>query len=105
MVDPDMHLEQWANFFVSMSQAGAALIGLLFVVITVAADRRPNDIPKIHVYLTPTVVCFASILGIGELATIPTQTRLSAMACICGVGLLGAIYSVFLCIRQRRHKP
>ena len=97
-------LQQWANFYATMGQAGAALIGLLFVVITVAAERRPNDTAKIHIYLTPIVVCFASVLGVGELAIIPDHTRLSAALCICLVGAIGAVYSASLFIRRGGRK-
>lgn len=100
----DLALQQWANFFVSMSQAGATLIGLLFVVITTAAERRPNEFAKVQVYITPTVVYFASVLGVGELGTIPTHTRISAAVCICLVGLAGLGYSGFLRFAHRRSK-
>ena len=100
----DVVLQQWANFFVSMSQAGAALIGLLFVVITTAAERRPNAFAKVHVYITPTVVLFASVLGVGELGTIPTHTRFSAAVCICLMGIAGLAYSVYLGVGHRKSK-
>src|SRR5580658_11142544 len=70
-------LQRWANFYVSMSQASAALIGLLFVVITIVVERRPNDTAKIRVYLTPTVIYFASVLVAAELLIIPNHTRLT----------------------------
>jgi len=104
-MDPiDLALQQWANFFTSMSQSGAALIGLLFVVITTAADRRPNEFAKVHVYITPTAIYFASVLAIGELATIPTLTRLSAAACFCLVALSGLVYAGCLGVAHRRSK-
>ena len=93
-------LTRWANFYVSMAQAGAALIGLLFVVITIATDRRSNDIAKIRVYLTPTVIYFATVLGISELLTIPSHTRLTAALCICLVGVVGFAYSGSLFVRR-----
>jgi hypothetical protein len=31
----------------------ATLLGLMFVVITLAAERRSGDAAKIHIYLTP----------------------------------------------------
>jgi hypothetical protein len=32
-------LERWANFYLTMSAAAATLLGLMFVVITLAAER------------------------------------------------------------------
>jgi hypothetical protein len=45
------------------------------------------------VYLTPTVVYFASVLGIAALLTFPTHTRLTATLCICTGGVVGLLYS------------
>ncbi len=87
-------LDRWANFYVITSSAAATLIGLLFVVITFAAERmQPEDIAKIRLYLTPTVVYFASVLGIAALLTFPSHTRLTATLCIGLVGVVGLVYS------------
>lgn len=93
MNDLEPLLEGWANFYVITSAAAATLIGLLFVVITLAAERRVDDAAKIHVYLTPTVVYLASILAVAALLTFPNQTRLTATLCICITGVLGLLYS------------
>jgi hypothetical protein len=88
-------LERWANFYLLMAAAAATLIGLLFVVITLAAERMPlKDTPKIRVYLTPTVVYFASVLAVAALLTFPNHTRLTATLCICLAGVVGSLYSV-----------
>jgi hypothetical protein len=87
-------LERWANFYLLTSAAAATLIGLLFVVITLAADRRvEGGTAKIRLYLTPTVVYFASVLGVAALLTFPNHTRLTATLCICLVGVVGLLYS------------
>ena len=41
-------LERWANFHLLMSAAAATLLGLMFVVITLAAERRQGDAAKIR---------------------------------------------------------
>jgi hypothetical protein len=89
-------LERWANFYLLTSAAAATLIGLLFVVITLAAERRVEGVKgtaKIRVYLTPTVVYFASVLGLAALLIFPNHTRLTATLCICLVGVVGLLYS------------
>jgi hypothetical protein len=100
LTSPLSELEQllgrWANFYLIASAAAATLIGLLFVVITLAAERRAADadgLAKIRLYLTPTVVYFASVLGVATLLTFPNHSLLSAMFCICLVGLPGLIYT------------
>jgi hypothetical protein len=64
-------LERWANFYLLMSAAAATLLGLMFVVITLAAERRQRDAAKIPIHLTPTVIYFASVLFLAALLTIP----------------------------------
>ncbi len=86
-------LERWTNFYLLMSAAAATLIGLLFVVITLADERRLTDIAKIKIYLTPTVIYFASVLFLAALLTFPDHTRLTASLCICLVGIGGLVYS------------
>jgi hypothetical protein len=89
-------LERWANFYLLMSAAAATLLGLIFVVITLAAERRqrrPADVAQIPIYLTPTVIYFASVLFLAALLTIPNHTRPTAILCICLVGVVGLVYS------------
>jgi len=89
-------LERWANFYLIVSTAAATLIGLMFVVITLASERgveKAEATAKIRVYLTTTVVYFASVLGVAALLTFPNHTRLTATLCICLVGVAGLVYS------------
>jgi hypothetical protein len=77
-----------------MSAAAATLLGLMFVVITLAAERaRPGDEAKIPIYLTPTVSYFASVLYLAALLTFPNHTRLTASLCTCLGGVAGLVYS------------
>jgi len=95
-----LRFEEWANFYVITSAAAATLLGLLFVVITLAAERGRKDTANIRIYLTPTVIYFSSVLLISALLTVPNQTRLSAVICICLEGTAGLGYSGFLAIRR-----
>ena len=85
-------LERWANFYLLVAAAAATLIGLLFVVITLAAERRVSETSKIPIYLTPTVIYFASVLFLAALLCFPSQTRLTANFCICLMGVVGLVY-------------
>jgi hypothetical protein len=92
--EPMNELERWANFYLVTSAAAATLIGLLFVIITLGAERGVEDATvKIRMYLTPTVVYFASILLLAALLTFPNHNRLTATLCICLAGALGLLYS------------
>ncbi len=97
----ELSLDRWANFYLATSTAAATLIGLLFVVITIAAERSPpEDVDKIRLYLTPTVVLFGSVLGVATVLMFPNHTRLSASICVGLVGLLGWTYQVSLLVRR-----
>ena len=95
-----LRFEEWANFYVITSAAAATLLGLLFVVITLAAERGRKDTANIRIYLTPTVVYFGSVLLASALLTIPNQTRLTAVICICVGGVTGLGYSASLAIKR-----
>jgi hypothetical protein len=72
----------------------------MFVVLTLAAERRQGDAAEIPIYLTPTVIYFASVLYVAALLTIPNHTRLTASLCICLAGIAGLIYSGSFLIRR-----
>jgi hypothetical protein len=56
MPEQQLRFEQWADFCVITSTAAVTLVGLLFVVITLAAGRGRKDTHSIRIYLTPTVI-------------------------------------------------
>jgi len=91
---------QWANFYVVTSAAAATLVGLLFVVIALAAERGRKDTPRLRLYLTPVVIYFSSVLLMSALLTVPNQTRFSAIICICVAGIAGLGYAGSLAIRR-----
>jgi len=93
MNEPEPMLERWANFYLLMAEAAAALIGLLFVVITLAAERRLSATAKIPIYLTPTAIYFASVLFLAAVLTFPNHTRLTATVCVGLLGVIGLVYT------------
>jgi hypothetical protein len=95
MNELELLLGRWANFYVITSAAAATLIGLWFVVITLAVDRGLEDTGQIRVHLTPTVVYFASVLGVAALLAFPNHTRTTAAFCTCLIGVMGLIYLGF----------
>ena len=100
MPGQELQLERWANFYVVTSAAGATLLGLLFVVITFAAERGRGETSAIRIYLTPAVIYFSSVLLTSALLTVPNQTPLTAVICICLEGIAGLGYSASLAIRR-----
>ena len=101
-----LQFEQWANFYVTTSAAAATLLGLLFVVITLAAERKGTALRELYgtrsfrIYLTPAVIYFSSVLLMSAVLIVPNHTRLSAVICICLGGVLGLGYSGSLAIKR-----
>lgn len=84
-----MSLDRWANFYLTSATVAATLIGLLFVVITLAAERRPGtERGKIGLYLTPTIVQFGTVVVLAGLLLFPTRTPLTVTLCSVAVDLL-----------------
>ena len=91
-------LQQWSSFFSITSAASATLLGLLFVVITIAPGLGRKLASKSRIYLTPAVIYLTSVLVMSALLTIPNQTQLSSVICICIMGIFGLIYTGSLTI-------
>jgi hypothetical protein len=105
MGDEGLPLDRWANFYVVTSAAAATLVGLLFVVITLAAEGAgTSEKNRIRLYLTPTVVDFGSVLSLAAVLTIPTQSRLSATICCCFAGAAGILFTLSAQVGSRRHR-
>jgi hypothetical protein len=85
-------LQQWSSFFSITSAASATLLGLPFVVITIAPGLGRKLASKSRVYLTPAVIYLTSVLVMSALLTIPNQTQLSSVICICSMGSFGLVY-------------
>jgi len=102
--DGHVRLDAWGNFYLATSAAAATLVGLLFVVITLAADRQPGESERIRVYLTPTVVYFVSVLLLAVALTFPTHTRLSATLCCGNAGGIGIVYAVSVLRHAKRFR-
>ena len=85
-------LQQWSSFFSITSAASATWLRLLFVVITIAPGLGRKLASKSRIYLTPAVIYLTSVLVMSALLTIPNQTQLSSVICICAMGTFGLVY-------------
>ncbi len=86
-------LSAWGNFYVIIGSSAAALTGLTFVVIALAADAHRITPRGLRAFVTPTIVHFGTVLALAAYVTMPRQ---SATSLFCGfgvVGLAGLLYS------------
>jgi hypothetical protein len=94
----------WENFYVILGTAGAALISVQFVVVTLVANmRRRPSVEGFTAFSTPTVMHFTMTLAISTIMSAPWASLHSAAVAValCGVG--GLVYCV-LVIRRQRHQ-
>jgi hypothetical protein len=92
-------LERWVNFFLLMAAASSTLIGLSFVVITLAAERRPEHSAKIPIYITPPFIGYSAVLFLAALLIFPNHTRFTAALSMWVVGGIGLVYSGSFLVR------
>ncbi len=96
-------LQGWDNFFIMAGTAGATLIGLLFVAITLGADlSTPRGVDATRAFLTPTLLRFAGVL-FGCLAMLPAWPAAWPVGTILGLcGLTGLGYQIHVILKQRK---
>jgi hypothetical protein len=92
----------WDEYYLLVGGAAGALIGLLFVVVTLTAGLRRDTVERGQsVFMTPTVVHFAAVLTVAALAMAPGVPPRVAGALLIGLGGLGALYAAVTTWRLR----
>jgi hypothetical protein len=98
----------WESYYVIVGSSGAALTGLQFVVMTLAAETRRADGGALDAYATPTVVHFCVALYVAAVISSP-WTGLTGPAIALGLcGLFGVVYALIAtrrAVRQTGYKP
>ena len=87
--------EGWGDYFFMVGSSAAALIGLMFVVVTLTAGRNRDDVDRgKHLYTSPIVWQLAVILTISGLAIMPNMTARLFGAAAGSLALLGIAMGV-----------
>jgi hypothetical protein len=96
-------LNGWENFFIVGATAGATLIGLLFVALTVGADlSTPRGMYATRAFLTPTLILFGSVL-FGCLFVLAPWPSAWPLGIILGLsGLAGLVRQFHVILMQRK---
>ncbi|HXJ22893.1 MAG TPA: hypothetical protein VMT03_21930 [Polyangia bacterium] len=94
----------WANFYVIIGGAAAALTGLQFVVLVLGAEMRA--VPSEHtarVFGTPTIVHFGAALLNSAILSAPWHRTASAAAVVAVFACVGMIFTTSV-MRHVRHQ-
>jgi len=81
---------RWDSFYVLLGSASGALIGLLFIVVTLTSNMdRDRALEGASRYMTPTVVKFTAVMLISAIAAAPLDADLQRwLLLVLGVVLL-----------------
>jgi hypothetical protein len=97
-------MKEWESYFLLTGTGAVTLMGLLFVVITLGAERSEQDDEQLlRTFLTPTLVHFGVVFLIALLALSPEGDSLILPFGL--IGLTGLVYSVSIAVKTaRRHR-
>jgi hypothetical protein len=92
-------LHGWDNFYIMVGTAGATLIGLLFVIVTVGTRLSVSRVTHgVRAFLTPTLVYFGGVLlqALVALAPWPSAWPVGVILGLCGSAGLAYLMDVTL---------
>ncbi len=94
----------WQNFYVIIGTSAGALTGLMFVVITLIANRNTGQQSRLSVdaFGTPIVVHFCMALMIAAILSAPWEALWNIGLLLGLIGLGGVIYNIIVILRTRR---
>ncbi|MDB5446398.1 MAG: hypothetical protein JWQ97_1715 [Phenylobacterium sp.] len=99
--------EGWDSFYLLVGSASGALIGLLFVVVTLTAGQDQDQARRgSSVFMTPLVYHFAAVLVVSGVALTPrlAATPAGALIGLCAVAGFGHAVRVMLALATGRVK-
>src|SRR5919201_409036 len=87
----------WENFYVIIGSSAAALTGLQFVVIVLAAEMRAlGGGEATRAFGSPTIVHFCAVLLISAILSAPWQTLSNPALALAVSGVVGFGYGVLI---------
>lgn len=91
-------LQPWGNFYSVLGEGSATMIGLLFVAVSITSGVFSSDRPEaMRVFLTASVVHFASILAVSLVVLAPHTSWMLFGGMVLCCGLFGLGYSGIAC--------
>jgi len=97
-------LSHWESFYVIVGSSAGALTGLMFVVITLAADSRIQRTPlTINAFGTPNVIHFLAALLLSAILSAPWP-NLKDPAHLVGLSAVSGVGYVLVVLRRMRRQ-
>lgn len=94
-------MANWDNFYMLVGSTAGTLVGLIFVVVSLGADRaKSGDEDRTRIFVTPVLVNFASLLLIALAVLAPVSNMLRALI-LGALGCAGLAYVANLALLAR----
>jgi len=102
-------LSQWETFYFLVGSSGAALTGLMFVVISLTAETTlPRTPDAVNAFATPNIIHFVAVFVLSAILTVPWHQLVNPAHVIGFAAIAGIIYVLIVLRRMRRqtgYKP
>ena len=96
-------LKEWHDFYMLVGTAGATLLALLFVAVSLGAGYLTEERqPATRTFMSPVVVHFTSVFFLAALALLPWREAGMFAVLIGATALIGAIISTFITVQVVR---
>ncbi len=97
-------LVPWANFYVILGSASAALTGLQFIAMAIAAEARIGTEDSQRAFATPTIVHFGSVVLFSAIMSAPWPTLVGLAIAVGIFAVAGVAYVLTVVGHTRRQK-
>ena len=96
-------LKEWHDFYILVGTAGATLLGLLFVAVSLGAGYLTEKHQLgTRTFMSPVVVHFTSVFFLSAVALIPPHQPKFLAALIGAAAMIGAVISTYITIQVVR---
>ena len=96
-------LKQWHDFYLLVGTAGATLLGLLFIAVSLGAGYLTEERQSgIRTFMSPVVIHFTSVFFLSAIALFPSHQARFFAALIGGTASIGAVVSTYITIQVVR---
>ncbi|HZP74982.1 MAG TPA: hypothetical protein VFB45_02450 [Pseudolabrys sp.] len=93
-------LEKWHDFYTLVGTAGATLVALLFVAISLGAGFLTQERARMtRIFISPVVVHFGAVFFVAAISLIPEHKRLFFATLIGATGVAGICVSIYTVTR------
>src|ERR1700731_4430510 len=96
-------LKEWHDFYILLGTAGATLLGLLFVAVSLGAGYVTEERQLgTRTFMSPVVVHFTTVFFLSAVALFPSLQPKFLAALIGATALIGAVISTYITIQVVR---